>query len=53
MNIQSVVAALRCKDLPKALEHAALAMDIEEEELQQPHWLPLIQGAVSYTDLSE
>ncbi|GAH32578.1 unnamed protein product, partial [marine sediment metagenome] len=31
----------------------ALAMDIEEEELQQPHWLPLIQGAASCTDLSE
>jgi uncharacterized protein (TIGR00375 family) len=53
MNIQSVVAALRCKDLSKALEHAAFAMDIEEEELQQPHWLPLIQGAASCTDLSE
>ena len=53
MNIQSVVAALGCKDLPKALERAALAMDIEGEELQQPHWLPLIQGAASCTNLSE
>lgn len=53
INIEGVVAALRCKDLPKALEHAGLAMGIEEEEFQQPHWLPLIEGAASCTNLSE
>jgi superfamily I DNA/RNA helicase len=53
INIEGVVVALRCKDLPKALEHTALAMGIEEEELQQPHWLPLIEGAASCTNLSE
>ncbi len=53
IEVESVAAALRCKDLPKAFEHAALAMGIEEEELQQPHWLPLIEGAASCTNLSQ
>jgi len=52
-NIESVAAALRSGDIQKALKYASLAMGIEEEEFQQPHWLPLMEAAVSCSNLSE
>jgi len=53
ISMESVAAALRGKDIRKALEYAGLAMGMEEEEFQQPHWLPLMEGAFSCANLSE
>lgn len=53
IKMERVAAALPGKDIGKALERAALAMGLEEEELQQPHWLSLMEGAISCPDFSE
>ena len=53
VNIENVAASLRCNDFLEVLEHAGLVMGMAEEELQQPHWLSLIEGTASCNNLSE